>query len=476
MVSRGTYRADDATSSGAVYWAYGCRARASRAALHERLSINRLMALGGPCRRPVAQWVCSFRNSGCCTLAHPRCGISSRDALDRGLGTPIWNGSDRRPCTRGARVHLPHQPPARLPHAAASTRQLTSRHRPAGLRRQRVRLERRRKALVRPARCLRRRRLQPDRHRRRVFGGGAGSSRRRVGDHHRQVAQTGRQARAGGDRHQGRQVGRAAGTVAGEHPSGRGRLAAAAAGGLHRSLPGARGRRQRAAGGHPRRVRAADRGRQAARDRRLQLWRRAAGRCAGGLEEARPAPLRKPAAGIQPGQPRRLRKGAGAADPAREPGRDQLLRAGQRFPQRQVPQRRRPGAEQRPRRRGEAVPESARAAGPDRAGCGGRGAPGHARAGGAGVADGAPGHHRADRQRHQRGAVRRTGGRGRAVAGCQRDRRAGPGQQRRISAPGRRRSRWRRSPAPRCRRRRACRPRHRRRPAMPPHNPAPRAG
>ena len=88
-----------------------------------------------------------------------------------------------------------------------------------------------------------------------------------------------RQARQGRDRHQGRHGhGRRQGGPEGRlHPARGRRFAAAPADRPHRPVPGAQGRRGHAAGGNAGGVRRPDQAGQGARDRRLQLQRRAAG-------------------------------------------------------------------------------------------------------------------------------------------------------------------------------------------------------
>ena len=75
--------------------------------------------------------------------------------------------------------------------------------------------------LVHAARRLRRGRLQPRRHRRRLFALGAGQQGRRVRDDHRQLAEAARQPRPGRDRDQGRHGDgrRQEGPVEGLHPA-----------------------------------------------------------------------------------------------------------------------------------------------------------------------------------------------------------------------------------------------------------------
>ena len=129
---------------------------------------------------------------------------------------------------------------------------------------------------------------------------------------------------------------------------------------VHRPLPVARRRRRDAARGNARRLRRADQGRQGARDRRVELQRRRASRSRSRRAERLGLPRYEslqPLYNLVEREPyeselepvcRRARR-----------RRDQLLRAGERLPDRQVPQRGRPRQE-RARQRRRQVPERAR--------------------------------------------------------------------------------------------------------------------
>ena len=107
-----------------------------------------------------------------------------------------------------------------------------------------------------------------------------------------------------------------------------------------RPLPVARRRRRDAARGDARRLRRPDQGRQGARDRRVELHRAAPRARARDEQAPRRAALRVAAAALQPGRARALRERARAGVPRARRRRHQLLRAGERLPDRQVPQRR----------------------------------------------------------------------------------------------------------------------------------------
>ena len=166
---------------------------------------------------------------------------------------------------------------------------------PFGARRQCVRLERGREDVVRHSRRLRRCRFQRHRHRQLLFALGAGAPRRQVGNHHRQLAQTQRQARQGRDCHQVRRGhGRRPQPEKGLCDPRRRGFAQAPANRPHRSLPDAFRRRNDAGQRDHAGLRATDRAGQSARGRRVQSVAAAAAGVAGGKQEARPAALRVP--------------------------------------------------------------------------------------------------------------------------------------------------------------------------------------
>ena len=192
-----------------------------------------------------------------------------------------------------------------------------------------------------PARRLRRRRLQSARHRRRLLALGQGPQRRRKRDRDRPLAQEERQAQSHRAGHQGRHGhGRRQDRPGAEvHPPGGRRLAAPAADRPHRPVPGAPGRPEDTAGRNAGHFCRPDSRRQGARHRRQQLQRRASRRGVADQRQVEAAALRIAAAAVQPGRAPRLRGRARGAVSARGSGCHQLLRPGQRFSHRQVPQR-----------------------------------------------------------------------------------------------------------------------------------------
>ena len=189
-------------------------------------------------------------------VARTRRGFAALISPQRGGGSPQG--------TRPPPPPLPCSLAARLAAREFACNFALRRFRPASraarLRRQRVRLDRRRGHLVRAARRLRRRRLQPDRHRRRLFalgpGHSGGESETMIGHWLKRAASATARARHQGRHGHGRRPHR---PVAALHPPGGRRFAAPAADRPHRPLPVARGRRQDAARRDARRLRRPDR-------------------------------------------------------------------------------------------------------------------------------------------------------------------------------------------------------------------------
>src|SRR5262249_17467710 len=142
---------------------------------------------------------------------------------------------------------------------------------------------------------------------------------------------------------------------------------------------------------------------------------------------ARPGALRESAAALQPVRAGEVRGGAGAGVRGEWAGRDPVLLAGGRIPDRQVPLG--GGSRQEPARQGRAeVPGRARAA--DSGGAGESRGSGELDAGqgSAGVAAGAAQRYGSDRERDQRGATTGPDRRDRAATGSGFDRCAESGE------------------------------------------------